>query len=59
MISMTASIGKHLGSFGKTRQDLGKALDYLAGQRLVVYVAYKRTSSKDLAGPFVFLCQSQ
>jgi hypothetical protein len=53
---MTTCIGSHLGSFGKGRQDLGKALDYLAGQRLVVDVAHKRACSKDFVEPSTFLC---
>jgi hypothetical protein len=47
--AMTTSIGSHLGSFGKGRQNLGKTRDYLAGQRLVVDIALQRPRPQDLA----------
>jgi hypothetical protein len=49
LILTTASIGSHLGSFGKSRQDLGKTCDYLVGQHLVVDIALQRPCPQDLA----------
>src|SRR5690349_1585047 len=49
LISMTTSIGSHLGSLGKCGQDPGKPRDYLAGQRLVVDIALQRPCPQDLA----------
>jgi hypothetical protein len=46
---MTTSIGSHLGSFGKGRQDLGKTRDDLAGQRLVIDIASDRMRTENPA----------
>ena len=50
LISTTASINSHLGSFGKGSQYLWKLLDYLAGQHLMVDLALDRPGAQHCRG---------
>lgn len=50
LISTTASIDSHLGSFGKSGQNLGEPCDYFAAQHLVIDVTLNRTGTQNYIG---------
>ena len=56
LISTTASIDSHLGSFGKGGQYLWKPLYDLAGQSLVVDIAFDRPSAQYCRGGHPLSC---